>query len=123
MIRISDKALCCGCTACVSVCPARCIVMRRDREGFDYPVANPDMCLKCGLCERVCPMLNPGQNTTPVAAYAARSESKIVASSSGGIFPLLAREMIENEGVVCGAALDGSCIVEHREAETIEELR
>lgn len=122
MIRISDKALCCGCTACVSVCPARCIVMRRDREGFDYPVANPDMCLKCGLCERVCPMLNPGQNTTPVAAYATRSESKIEASSSGGIFPLLAREMIENEGVVCGAALDGSCIVEHREAETVEEL-
>ena len=122
MIRISDKALCCGCTACVSVCPARCIVMRRDREGFDYPVANPDMCLKCGLCERVCPMLNPGQNTTPVAAYAARSESKTEASSSGGIFPLLAREMIENEGVVCGAALDGSCIVEHREAETIDEL-
>ena len=43
MITISDKTLCCGCTACVSACPAQCIVMRRDREeGFDYPVANPD---------------------------------------------------------------------------------
>lgn len=122
MIRISDKSLCCGCTACVSACPARCIVMRRDREGFDYPVANPDMCLKCGLCERICPLLNPAQKVEPVAAYAARCESRTMAASSGGIFPLLAREIIENGGVVCGAALDSSCMVEHREAETIDEL-
>ena len=122
MIRISDKELCCGCTACVSACPARCIVMRRDREGFDYPVANPDMCLKCGLCEKICPMQNPAQVVESKAAYAARCESKAMASSSGGVFPLIAREVIENKGVVCGAALDSSCIVEHREAETIEEL-
>lgn len=122
MIRITDKELCCGCTACVSACPARCIVMRRDREGFDYPVANPDMCLKCGLCEKICPMQNPAQEVEPKAAYAARCESKAISSSSGGVFPLLAREVIENKGVVCGAAFDSSCIVEHREAETIEEL-
>ena len=48
MIRISDKSLCCGCTACATVCPAQCIVLRRDREGFDYPVANPDLCINCG---------------------------------------------------------------------------
>lgn len=122
MIRISDKELCCGCTACVSACPAGCIVMRRDREGFDYPVANPDMCLQCGLCEKICPMQNPAQKVEPMAAYAARSESKTKGASSGGVFPLLAQEVIKNEGVVCGAALDRSCIVEHREAETIEEL-
>ena len=122
MIRISDKELCCGCTACVSACPAGCIVMRRDREGFDYPVANPDMCLQCGLCEKICPMQNPVHKVEPMAAYAARSESKTKGASSGGVFPLLAQEVIKNEGVVCGAALDRSCIVEHREAETIEEL-
>lgn len=122
MIRISDKELCCGCTACVSACPARCIVMRRDREGFDYPVANPDMCLKCGLCERICPMQNPVQKVEPMAAYAAICVSKTKEASSGGVFPLLAQEVIKNEGVVCGAALDSSCVVEHREAETIEEL-
>ena len=122
MIRISDKELCCGCTACVSACPARCIVMRRDREGFDYPVANPDMCLKCGLCERICPMQNPVQKVEPMAAYAARCVSKTKEASSGGVFPLLAQEVIKNDGVVCGAALDSSCVVEHREAETIEEL-
>lgn len=56
MIRISDKSLCCGCSACVNVCPVQCIVMRRDREGFDYPVANPDRCVGCGRCEEICPV-------------------------------------------------------------------
>ena len=56
MITISDKTLCCGCTACMNACPAQCIVMRRDREGFDYPVANPDRCIGCGKCEKVCPV-------------------------------------------------------------------
>ena len=57
MITISDKTLCCGCTACVTACPAQCIVMRRDREGFDYPVINsPDLCVGCGKCVEACPI-------------------------------------------------------------------
>ena len=63
MIRIKDKSLCTGCTACVSACPVQCIIMRRDREeGFDYPLANPDICIRCGKCEAVCPVLNPFEN-------------------------------------------------------------
>ena len=57
MITIIDSAACCGCTACVNICPVQCIVMRRDREGFDYPLANPDRCIGCGKCESVCPVL------------------------------------------------------------------
>ena len=60
MIKITDKSLCCGCTACMSACPAQCIVMRRDREGFDYPfVNNPDLCIGCGKCETHCPQEIP----------------------------------------------------------------
>ena len=122
MIRISDKSLCCGCTACENACPAHCIVMRRDREGFDYPVTNPDLCLNCGLCEKVCPVLNPPARTAPMAAYAARCENGLEKVSSGGVFQLLAEEVINQGGVVCGAALDSSCAVEHREVLTTKEL-
>lgn len=117
MIRISDKSLCCGCTACMSACPAQCIVMRRDREGFDYPVANPDLCVKCGLCERVCPTLNPGTKAEPLASYAVRCETQMEGASSGGVFPLLAQKFVSEGGVVCGAALEPDCTVAHREVE------
>lgn len=122
MIRISDKSLCCGCTACVCACPAQCIVMRRDREGFDYPVANPDLCLNCGLCERVCPVLNMNDEVAESVAYAARTESGLEKVSSGGIFPLIAEKFIAEGGEVCGAELDEDCKVIHSFVEKVDEL-
>lgn len=117
MITISDKTLCCGCTACVTACPAQCIVMRRDREGFDYPVINsPDLCVECGKCEKVCPVLSPLQPKEPVEAYAARSQEYMDGSSSGGVFPALAKQVLEEGGVVFGAVVNDDMTVGHTEA-------
>ena len=117
MITISDKTLCSGCTACVTACPAQCIVMRRDREGFDYPVINsPDLCLGCGKCEKVCPVLSPLHPKEPVEAYAARSQEYMDGSSSGGVFPALAKQVLEEGGVVFGAVVNDDMTVGHTEA-------
>ena len=123
MIRISDKSLCCGCTACVCACPAQCIVMRRDREGFDYPVPNPDLCLNCGLCEKICPVLNPGEKGNAKAAYAARNEDALLRSSSGGVFPVIAEKFVTGGGEVCGAQLDEECKVVHSFVDRKEDLQ
>lgn len=133
MIQISDKAKCCGCLACVNACPAQCIVPRRDREGFNYPVANPDLCIKCGLCEMVCPVLNPMEPRNPMEAYAARSTKHPAVNStatdkasSGGIFPALAARFIDEGGIVYGAAFAPDLTVEHIEVadkEALEKLK
>lgn len=123
MIRITDKSECCGCTACVSVCPVQCIVMRRDRkEGFDYPAANPDICIGCGKCEAVCPVLNPCEGGRPLETYAARSGEYLSGSASGGVFPLLAEDCVSRGGVVYGAAWDEDMKVCHFPASTMEEV-
>ena len=44
------KALCCGCTACYA------ITMVEDEEGFDYPEINPEKCIRCYMCLKVCPI-------------------------------------------------------------------
>ena len=124
MIQITDRSKCCGCTACVNACPAQCIVMRRDREeGFDYPVANPDLCLRCGKCEAVCPVLNPMEVVKPEQALAVRCEEYVGCSSSGGVFPALAKAVIDDGGVVFGAVMERDFIVGHTEAETMEEVQ
>ena len=116
MIRITDKSLCSGCTACVNICPVQCIVMRRDREGFDYPVANHDICIGCGKCDAVCPVLNPGEPVEPLSAMVARSDEYRAESTSGGIFPILAEKVISKGGLVYGAVMNDDMTVGHADA-------
>ena len=52
MIQITDKTKCCGCTACYSICPSKCISMIPDNEGFLYPVTDAARCVTCGACKR-----------------------------------------------------------------------
>ena len=124
MIVVSDKSKCCGCTACVNACPVQCIVMRRDREeGFDYPVANPDRCVGCGKCDSVCLVKNQAPAAEPLTAMAVRCEEYVAGSSSGGVFPALAKLVVDEGGVVFGAVMERDLIVGLSEAETMEEVQ
>lgn len=124
MIHITDKSKCCGCNACVQICPKQCIQMQEDGEGFLYPLVDVDMCVDCKLCEKVCPIITPNEPQKPVKVYAAKHKDDEIRmkSSSGGIFTLLAEQIINEGGVVFGARFDEYWEVMHDYTETKEGL-
>lgn len=125
MIKIVNKEKCCGCEACVQICAKHCISFDEDSEGFRYPKVDMSLCVDCGLCEKVCPVLNPSEEKVPEKSYAARNdnESELLLSSSGGMFVLLARAIIQEGGVVFGAKLDQEWNVVHAYAETEDGIQ
>ncbi len=126
MIQISKPSECCGCGACTIKCPKNCIQLKPDKQGFLYPSVDQEMCVNCGLCEKVCPIINSRELQTKdapraYAAYAQNSDVRI-SSSSGGIFTLLAREILDQGGCVFGAVYDDDFSVHHIGADSIEAL-
>lgn len=125
MIRLTKKANCCGCGACAQSCPKNCISMEPDSEGFLYPKVDETQCVNCGLCEKVCPiLLKQKPDPIKVEAYAAYTSNNELRekSSSGGIFSLLAQEILNRGGTVAGAAFAADFSVRHILVENDAEL-
>ena len=122
MIKITEKSMCSGCYACVEACPYNCIEMKEDDEGFLYPVVDEAKCRKCEKCVKVCPFLNPYSPSDEIKAYLVKNEEKsaLKQSSSGGAFSLFAEDIINNGGIVYGAALE-NLVCKHMAAQTQSE--
>ena len=126
MIKIDKKENCCGCTACVAICPKSCIEMKEDLEGFLYPQVDEKKCVECGACERVCP-LNDEHNikNKVLSACIVQNKNKEILrqSTSGGAFTPIAEYVIDNGGVVFGVAMEiQDCFVKHIKVQKKEEL-
>ena len=124
MINIKSKDLCCGCSACVNVCPKNCISFKEDNEGFLYPSVDVATCVDCGLCEKVCPVINKNEEREPIHTCAVKhpDEKVRLSSSSGGVFTFLAERIIDEGGVVFGARFNNQWEVVHDYTETKEGL-
>lgn len=124
-MEIDDKEMCCGCTACSSICPTGAIEMVEDEEGFLYPSIDKVKCIECGLCKRTCPILNKKKfNDFEQKAYLFQNKNEDVraTSTSGGFFSAIGEYVIKNGGVVYGASYDDNFVVKHTKAESLEEL-
>lgn len=124
MITLTAKTDCCGCNACAAICPARCIHMQADEEGFLYPHVHTERCINCGRCEKVCPVLHRPAPVQQPLAYAAKHKDKSVRlhSSSGGVFSALAEQIFAEGGAVFGAAFRDDWSVGQQAADTKDNL-
>ena len=53
-VLYNKKEECCGCSACYAICPKSAISMVEDEEGFEYPVIDENLCIRCNRCLQVC---------------------------------------------------------------------
>ncbi len=116
MVLHVDYQNCTGCTACESSCNHNAISMQPDSLGFLYPKISPDLCVKCGICKRVCPIesCQKEENDNQVFVSLHNPDTTIQSqSSSGGLFSLVADYILNQKGVVYGVVYDENNIVKH----------
>ena len=131
MVNIEDKYNCCGCTACASICAHDAITMTPDSLGFLCPKVNPELCVNCGLCDKVCQFHNNYNRydnyDSPLAfQFRLSQDEQLKKSQSGGAFFAIADKFIVDGGVVYGAAFTDTWRVSHQKAndnKTLSALR
>ena len=124
-IRIEDPKQCCGCGACVNICPCGAIMMKEDEMGFIFPSVDEEKCVNCGLCISVCTFTDKGSgaNGDPeVYAAVTKNTGVLMESSSGGLFTELAEAVLDKGGAVFGAAWGENMSLCHIAVENKKDL-
>ena len=109
---------CCGCQACIEICPKNCLKFEINEEGFGYPIViDEKKCIQCDLCNKICPVKN--NNEKPklfTKAYYGFTMNKndILKSSSGGLFAVIAKEYQKKGYYICGATYANDFKVKHQ---------
>lgn len=122
---ICEKDKCTGCFACYNICPKGAIEMKEDEFGYIYPDIIESKCINCGLCKKTCPVLNKVEPKEPIKCYAMYAKDKNIRndSTSGGVATQIAKTIIENNGVVYGAAFKENCNVSHIRVDNLKDLK
>ncbi|MDU1340362.1 MAG: Coenzyme F420 hydrogenase/dehydrogenase, beta subunit C-terminal domain [Clostridium butyricum] len=101
---------CCGCTACMTICPKKAINMHENTKGFQMPIVDGEKCIECGLCEKVCSYDKNRKIiesvNEEVYAIKRKNEEDRKESQSGGAFSSIAQYILSNNGIVYGVKCD-----------------
>lgn len=103
---------CTSCQMCAAVCPVQCISFSENPQGFYRPKVDAERCIDCGLCRSVCYKYD--REVAPAAPPAgaklygasAKNPAVVAATTSGGIADLLAKALVREGYVCCGASYD-----------------
>lgn len=124
--RLASVKECTGCLACIDSCPTESLTKIINKEGHFFYRLNIDTCIHCNKCVKTCPVVSnleyslEGEGTF-YAAWAKDNDIR-AKSASGGAFAAVAKYVLDNQGVVFGAAKDDICNVRHIYIEDNSEL-
>ena len=105
MIDQYEKISCNGCKLCKDICPVGAITYSVDSSGFWYPMVDYDKCISCKKCVHSCPNKNSikiEKEMPKVKAAWSIDDDVRLASTSGGVFYELARDVLNDGGYVSG---------------------
>lgn len=113
MMEICNYKLCTGCSACINICPMSCIEFEQSIDLWTYPKIDTERCIKCGKCIEVCQgnadkiTINRDERLENPKVFGAilTNQQNLLNSTSGGAFYAIARAVLNQEGVVYGAAM------------------
>lgn len=114
---LSKSDNCTGCMVCMNQCTREAIRIKKDSFGCYYPFIDEKKCIQCKQCESVCSVLSdlgwePFKEPEVYAAISKYEKNRLY-STSGGIFPALAENIVKSGGYVVGAVYDHKLQVRH----------
>lgn len=123
-IEICKKEMCTGCFACMNICPRDAIQRGEDACGKTIPAIDKEKCIECGLCVKTCPANKLVEFHIPIKCYAAwgKDEKDREGCSSGGIATVLSKAVVDEGGIVYGAAFNDDLELQHMGVQTKEEI-
>ncbi|MBQ8225887.1 MAG: Coenzyme F420 hydrogenase/dehydrogenase, beta subunit C-terminal domain [Bacteroidaceae bacterium] len=123
-MKLAKKKDCTACMACIDSCSHQALSSSIDPDGYYQIDFDTNKCVECGLCTRTCPVLSPPrksiEESRPYAAWNTHQNLR-KKSASGGAFSAIASAILQERGVVYGAAIEGFEI-RHKRIERIEDL-
>lgn len=112
-MKLATNNKCTGCMACIDSCVHNALKTSIDQNGFYCIDVDENLCVECGICSRVCPVINyqvfDADNiklSKPYAAWCTNNELR-QKSASGGAFAAIANAFINQGAVIYGASIDG----------------
>ena len=118
---------CVGCGICQLSCPAQCIDIKLNENGFYHYFIDESKCIKCNKCKNVCGQYSSESNDIKnMDLYSAFSRDKntLMSSSSGGFAHEISKWGIENGFDIIGCVYDiENGIVKHIKVNKEEDIK